>query len=79
MTKKSKYPRTVAIDILGIFEDMLDKKGIKIPDSHRIGDEDEACLYGETYYELEDKITELLENVRIIGNFNIKEDEMNEN
>lgn len=74
MNEKAAYPRTVAIDILGIFEDMLDKKGIKIPDSHRIGDEDEACLYGETYYELEDKITELLENVRIIGNFNIKKE-----
>lgn len=78
MAKKSKYPRTVAIDILGILEDMLDKKGIKIPDSHRIGDEDEACLYGETYYELEDKITELLENVIIIGNFDIKKEKNND-
>lgn len=74
MTKKSKYPRTVAIYILRIFENMLDEKGIKIPDSHRIGDEDEACLYGETYYELEDKITELLENVRIVENFDIKKE-----
>lgn len=52
--------RGIAITILDMFEDMLADKEIIIPDVAREGDEDEACLYGETYFELEDKITELL-------------------
>ena len=52
--------RGIAIKILDIFEDMLEEKGIKIPDYCREGNEDEACLYGTTYFKLEDKITELL-------------------
>ena len=52
--------RGIAIMILDIFEGMLADKGIMIPDEDREGDKDEACLYGSTYYELEDAITELL-------------------
>lgn len=52
--------RGITIMILEMFEDMLADKGIVIPDDDREGDEEEACLYGSTYYELEDKITELL-------------------
>ena len=52
--------RGIAIMILDIFLGMIDDKGIMIPDDDREGDEDESCLYGSTYYELEDEITELL-------------------
>lgn len=52
--------RGIAIMILDIFEDMLEEKGIIIPDEDREGNEWEACLYGCTYCELEDAITELL-------------------
>lgn len=52
--------RGVAIMILDIFEGMLADKGIMIPDEEREGDEEEGCLYGGTYYDLEDQITELL-------------------
>ena len=52
--------RGIAIMILDIFEDMLDEKGILIPDEDRTGDEGEACLYGTTYADMEDKIYELL-------------------
>lgn len=54
--------RGIAIMILDIFEDMLEEKGIMIPDEDREGAEDEACLYGSTYYELEDEIAKLLSN-----------------
>lgn len=54
--------RGIAIMILDIFEDILVDKGIVIPDEDREGDEYEACLYGSTYYALEDKITTLLCN-----------------
>ena len=52
--------RGLAITIIEMFEDILDKHGIKVPDEHRSGEESEAALYGATYYELEDKIWELL-------------------
>lgn len=54
--------RGIAIMILDIFEEMLDEKGITIPDEDREGEEGEACLYGSTYYDLENQITELLCN-----------------
>ena len=53
--------RGLAIMILDIFEDMLDEKGIMIPDDGRTGDEGEACLYGCTYGDLEEEITYLLD------------------
>lgn len=52
--------RGVAIRILDIIEEMLENKGISIPDEDRTGDESEACLYGMTYAELENEIVELL-------------------
>lgn len=53
-------PRGLAIMILDIFEDMLDEKGVMIPDDDRTGEEGEACLYGCTYGDLEEEITHLL-------------------
>lgn len=52
--------RQTAILILGKFEKLLDKYNITIPDEHRMGEPDEACLYGAEYYRLEDEITDLL-------------------
>jgi len=52
--------RMTAILILGKFEKLLGKHNIMIPDAHRMGEDDEACIYGETYYALEDEITDLL-------------------
>ncbi|HOJ78949.1 MAG TPA: hypothetical protein PLZ08_09880 [Bacillota bacterium] len=61
--------RLVAIEILDVFEELLARYGIMIPDVERDDekeefDEDgieEACIYGQNYYELEDRITEILE------------------
>jgi hypothetical protein len=52
--------RRVAIDILDEFEEMLVRKGIMIPSEDREGREEEACIYGTEYYELEDAITDIL-------------------
>lgn len=52
--------RGAAIEILDLFEEVLDRHGINIPDEDRCGEEGEACIYGSTYYELEDAITEIL-------------------
>lgn len=52
--------RGVAIRILDVFEEMLESKGISIPDEDRTGEESEACLYGMTYAYLENEIEEML-------------------
>ena len=49
-----------ADDIIDIFEDLLDRLDITIPDKWREGEEDEARIFGDTYYELENKIVERL-------------------
>lgn len=46
--------RELAAQIIGLFEDLLASNNIKIPDRDREGLEEEACIYGETYYSLED-------------------------
>ena len=50
----------VACRILGKFEELLERKGIKIPSEDRDGEQDEACLFGSEYRELEDAILLIL-------------------
>ena len=52
--------RGLASMIVDFFEELLAEKNIYIPNNEREGDEDEACIYGDDYYILEDQITELL-------------------
>lgn len=52
--------RNTADDIIDIFEELLDKLDITLPDKWRDGEEDEARIFGDTYYELENKIIERL-------------------
>lgn len=60
-TSSAEHPyRKLAYEILDGFEDVLDKHDIKIPDPWREGEEDEACIFGETYYGMEDGIVELV-------------------
>lgn len=56
-----KY-RLLAIDILDLFENVLEENDITIPDEDRTGDETEARLYGMTYANLEDEIVEMIKN-----------------
>lgn len=50
----------IADDIIDIFEELLDRLDITLPDKWREGAEDEARIFGDTYYELESKIVERL-------------------
>lgn len=50
----------IAADIIDIFEELLDRLDITLPDKWREGEEDEARIFGDTYYELENKIVERL-------------------
>ncbi len=52
--------RRLAIEILDEFEELLEGHGIKIPSADREGREEEACIYGSEYYELEDTIADIL-------------------
>lgn len=56
-----KEERMKAIKILNEFEEVLMEKEIRIPDKSREGLPGEACIFGETYYRLEDAITRILE------------------
>ena len=47
-------------DIIDIFEELLDRLDITLPDQWREGEEDEARIFGDAYYELENKIVERL-------------------
>lgn len=49
-----------ADDIIDIFEELLDELDITLPDKWRADEEDEARIFGDTYYELENKIVERL-------------------
>lgn len=49
-----------ADDIIDIFEELLDRLNITLPDKWREGEENEARIFGDTYYELENKIVERL-------------------
>lgn len=52
--------REYSVEIVELFEEILDKHNIMIPDEDRTGDEGEACLYGTTYSYLEDDVLQIL-------------------
>lgn len=52
--------RQMSAEICSLFEDLLGNFDIMIPDEDREGAEDEACIFGETYGNLEDAVTEKL-------------------
>lgn len=52
---------TIAQEILEVFEDYLESKGIEIDNPERLEDENACQLYGTEYGMLEDKINEILE------------------
>lgn len=66
-----KKTKELAVEILGEFEEFLADKGIKIPNKDREGNDEEACLFGDDYYHLEEMITSRVEQV--IGNLKVME------
>lgn len=52
--------RKLAIKIIDEFEELLAKYNIKLPSNERERNEEEACIFGSDYYDLEDKITEII-------------------
>lgn len=52
--------KLTSIKIIELFENILSNHNILIPDEDRIGDADEACIYGMTYHKLEEDVTSLL-------------------
>lgn len=58
--------RQISANLASIYDDLLADNDIMVPDEDREGNEDEAPLYGGTYSEFEDGITEELANI-VIG------------
>ena len=52
--------REYSTEIVELFEELLEKHDITIPDEDRTGDESEARLYGLTYWDLEDEVVHIL-------------------
>ncbi len=50
----------LSADIVDILEDILSANNIMIPDECREGYEDEACIYGDTYTELQTVIMNVI-------------------
>ena len=66
--QRSVNLRQYAGDIVELFEDLLERNDITIPDDDREGEEDEARIYGMTYDDLlEDTISVLQDMVYEIG------------
>ena len=55
--------RHTAVAICELFEELLDKHDITIPDEDRTGSEGEARLYGCTYFDLELAVTDILRSL----------------
>lgn len=55
--------RHAAVDICSLFEELLEKHDITIPDDDRTGSEGEARLYGLTYFDLEQGVTDILSSL----------------
>lgn len=55
--------RSIAATIIDLFEDLLEKNNVTLPDIYRMGDPDESRIFGDTYYTLEDSIVRILERL----------------
>ena len=57
--------REYSVVIVELFEELLEKYNITIPDEDRTGDESEARLYGCTYFDLEEDIVHVLNQLAL--------------
>ena len=74
------FTREVATDIVELFEDLLDKYDIDIPDEDRegYGDDNQARLFGGTYYELVEDVERMIIELMERTGTNYKANEFNE-
>ena len=52
--------RQIAVRICEEFEELLDEKNIVIASADRTGRPEEACLYGEAFWRMEDAIVDMM-------------------
>ena len=74
MRKESKefLLKEVAYEIINVFEKMLEENDITIPDIYREGNEGEARIFGDTFYNMEQEIEDILKKSKIIKPFREK-------
>lgn len=65
--KNESLKKSVAFasEIIDLVEEVLCEEDIYIESDERTGDESEACIYGNIYYDLENEISLLLESNNI--------------
>lgn len=76
---KYKFDRMLVANIIDMFEDFLDEKGVKIPNDERDRDDPDntANIYGEDFDKLADGIVDTLRNYGItVGEYRPGEDAM---
>ena len=49
-----------AADVMDVFENILAEHDIKLPSEDRQGEENEAMIFGETYYNMESEVEDLI-------------------
>ena len=62
-SKDSIKLRQFSISILNAVENLLDSKDITIPNENREGDDNEARIYGDDYFGLEDNVVQILKDL----------------
>ena len=67
LTESSAY-------IMDVFEEILAENNIYIPNEDRTGAEEEACVYGETYYKIESRVEDELMDflMKLVEKYNPK-------
>lgn len=53
----------IACSIIDVFEDVLEKNNIIIPDKFRNGDDDESNIFGDTYWYINEKIIDIIKKL----------------
>jgi hypothetical protein len=70
--KKEKAYKELTYSIIDLFEDLLEEKGIEIPckdpleESERKADDFASNIYGSEYYDLQDKIYNMIKSTTSI-------------
>ena len=70
--KKEEAYKELTYSIIDLFEDLLEEKGIEIPckdpseESERKADDFSSNIYGSEYYDLQDKIYNMIKSTTLI-------------
>lgn len=70
--KFDNYPKWLAVEIIDVFENYLDEKGIVIDNPEKEGVDDPANIFGDEYGNLETEVNKVLIRWKIITKEDLK-------